>query len=98
MQVHREYLSNFNLQIYFGPQSMSSNCPTDLLTHVGNDVYIQLMTKVLPVIAKDWEGYKYAFENNWLHYEASIHCQCSQKQKQCGNSLLINMEYFPRSI
>ena len=58
---------------------MSSNCPTDLLTHVGNDVYAQLMTKVLTLIAKDWEGYKYAFENNWLHFEASIHCQCSQK-------------------
>lgn len=77
---------------------MSSNCPTDLLIHVGNDVYEQLMTKVLLVIVKDWEGCKYAFENNWLPYDASIHCQCRQKQKHCENSLLINMEYFQRNI
>ena len=52
---------------------MSSNCPTDLLTHVGNNVYVQLMTKVLLLIIKDWEGCKYAFENN-LHRQKLLDC------------------------
>lgn len=81
MQVNREYLSNFNYR-YTCQQSIQAIVLQIYLHMWENDVYAQLMTlKVL--IVKDWEGCKYAFENNWLPYDASIHCQCRQKQKHC---------------